>query len=104
MTAQPPTYDVGDRRKLIVEVRNEDNELADPSALSFMMREPNDTLTTYDLDDTELVKDSVGIYHVYWDIAMAGKHYWRWAASGDIAAAEESLFAVRVSKVLPEGS
>lgn len=102
-TTPEPTYDLGDRRKLIVEVRNEDGDLADPNELSFMMREPDNELTVFDLDDPELVNDSVGIYHVYWDCVQFGRHYWRYAATGAIAAAEESVFNIRVSKVLPDG-
>lgn len=94
-------HDIGDRRKLTCEVRNEAGALTAPTELVFTMREPDDTITTYDLDDG-VVTDSTGVYHVYWDITQAGKHYWRWAASGNVGVAEEASFKVLVSKVLPE--
>ena len=93
-------HDIGDRRKLTCEVRDEDGTLLAPDALVFTMREPDGTLTTYDLADEEMILDSVGLYHVYWDCTQAGKHFWRWAASGNVGAAEESSFKVLVSKVL----
>jgi hypothetical protein len=94
-------HDIGDRRKLTCEVRDEANALIDPSGLTFTMRAPDGTLTEYTLADVaDLVRDSVGVYHVYWDCTQAGKHFWRFAATGNVGAAEETSFKVRVSKVL----
>lgn len=94
------THDIGDRRKLTCEIRDETDALTDPDVLVFSMREPDGVLTTYDLNDVEVVRDSVGLYHVYWDCTQSGTHNWRWAASGNVGAAEESAFKVRASKVL----
>ena len=95
------THDIGDRRKLTCEVRDDGGDLVDPDTLVFTMRDPAGVLTSYTLTDVELVHDSVGAYHVYWDCAAAGKHWWRFAAGGNVGAAEESTFTVRQSKVLP---
>jgi hypothetical protein len=96
------THDIGDRRKLTCEVRDEDGALVDPTALVFTMKTPDATVTSYEyLTDVEVVRDSLGLFHVYWDCAAAGKHYWRFAATGNVGAAEESTFTVRASKVLP---
>lgn len=92
-------HDIGDRRKLTCEVRDEDGALIAPDALVFTMREPDNAITTHDLT-AGVITDSVGLYHVYWDCAQAGKHYWRWAASGNVGVAEESSFKVLASKVL----
>lgn len=89
-------YDIGDRRKLTAELRDEDGALADPTVLTFYMREPDDTVTDFVYGtDVELVKDSPGIYHVYWDITQSGFHHWRYEATGTVAAAEEANFTVR---------
>lgn len=94
-------YDIGDRRKLTCEVRDESGVLADPTALTFTMRAPNATLTTYAWPaDAEVVRTSTGLFHVYWDCAQSGTHVWRFAATGTVAAAEESSFSVRASRVL----
>lgn len=98
--ADPQTHDIGDRRKLTCEVRDESGALVDPVVLTFYMREPDGVLTTYDLTDTEVVRDSVGVFHTYWDITQSGTHNWRWAASGNVGAAEETSFKVKASKVL----
>jgi hypothetical protein len=95
------SYDIGDRRKLTCEVRDEDGDLADPTALTFTMREPDATLTVYVWQtDAELVRTAVGTFHTYWDCSQAGAHRWRFAATGTVAAAEESAFAVRTSQVI----
>jgi hypothetical protein len=94
------TYDIGDRRKLTCEVRDEDGVLIDPTALVFTMKDPGGLLTSYDLNDVELVRDSVGLFHTYWDCVLIGKHCWRFAASGNVGAAEEKNFTVRPSTVI----
>ena len=94
------TYDIGDRRKLTCQIRDGNNVLADPTDLTFTMREPNATQTIYEYgEDVELVKDSTGIYHVSWDCTQAGVHNWRYAATGNLVVAEESNFVVRQSFV-----
>jgi hypothetical protein len=95
-----PIHDLGDRRKLTCEVRDESDQLVDPTGLTFTMREPDGTLTSWTKADPEMINDSVGAYHVYWDCAQVGKHFWRFAATGNVGAAEESGFKVRVSRVL----
>ena len=96
------TYDIGDRRKLTCEIRDENETLVDPTTLVFTMKKPDATLTTYTYGtDAQLVRDSTGLFHVYWDCATAGKYFYRYAATGNVGAAEESTFTVRASKVLP---
>jgi len=96
-------YDIGDRRRLVVTFRDEDGSLADPTAVTFAIREPDDLVTTYVYGtDVELVRDSVGVYHVHWDIAQAGWHHWRFEGAGSVGVAEESRFQVRESLVNEE--
>lgn len=99
-------YDIGDRRKLSAEIRDETGQLADPTTLVFLMYEPDKTLTEYTYGtDNEVVQDSTGKYHVYWDATKPGKHWWRYEASGNIGVAEETSFTVRKSKLpLDQGS
>lgn len=100
------TYDIGDRRRLSCEIRDETGQLGDPTTVSFRMYEPDKTVTeyVYGVDD-EIYKDSTGHYHVEWDITQAGIHWWRFAGAGSIGVAEETKFTVRKSKVpLDQGS
>jgi len=83
-------------------VRNEAGALADPTDLMFAIKEPGDLVTEYVYGvNVALVKDSTGIYHVYWDCVEPGYHFWRYEATGTITAAEESSFYVRTSRVRP---
>ncbi|MGY4713055.1 hypothetical protein ACXDF8_26510 [Mycolicibacterium sp. CBM1] len=87
-------YDIGDRRKLTIEIRNEADELADPDALSFTMTAP-DGVTTYVYGtDAELDRDSLGTFHVYWDCAVLGVHTYKWATTGSLATVETGSFQV----------
>lgn len=95
-------YDVGDRVKLSVTIRDLENDsaLIDPDALVFTMLEPDATSTSYTYGvDAEVVRDSIGIFHVNWDVTQSGNHWSRFAASGNVGAAEELGFKVRVPKV-----
>ena len=50
------TYDIGDRVRLSIEVRDleNDNALIDPDTLVFTMKEPDETLTVYTLGVDEV--------------------------------------------------
>ena len=76
--------------------RAADDALADPDGLVFRLREPDGTLVYYTYGvDPELEKESTGLYHAYFDCVQVGAHHWRYDATGDVAAAEESRFWVR---------
>lgn len=94
------TYDIGDRRKLSCELRNESGVLTDPDELKFKIRTPDNVVTTYIYgSNEELERDSVGKYYVYWDCTQRGDYFWRYEATGIITAAEETMFSVRKSVV-----
>jgi hypothetical protein len=93
-------YDIGDRRKLSCEIRNEDGDLTDPTTLTFTMREPDDAVTQFVYGtDTEVVRDGQGVFRVYWDCELAGFHNWRFEADGTVVVAAEAVFNVRRSQV-----
>ena len=71
----------------------------DPTALVLVVRTPaKNTTYTYGVD-VALVKDSVGNYHLDHTTTLAGRHVYRWVATGTAAAASENQFDVRVSQV-----
>lgn len=93
------SYDIGDRRKLSATITDEDGALIDPDTLIFKIKLPDGTVTTYTYGtDVELVRDSIGVFHVYWDVETAGGYWWRFAASGNVGAAEEAYFSVQSSR------
>ena len=98
-------YDVGDRRKLSVDITDENGSAADPSDVTFLMSDPDGIVTAYEYDiDSELVRTGTGAYHVEWDCLTPGNHVWRIEASGSVAAAEEAFFHVRQSQIAYEPS
>lgn len=96
-------YDVGDRVKLSVAIRDLESvetPLIDPDVLVFAMLEPEGSLTTYTYGvDAQVVKDGTGLYHVKWDTVAPGLHWSRFQASGNVGAAEELGFRVKAPKV-----
>ena len=103
-TLSSEEYDRGDRIRLTATIRDleNDNVLVDPDTLEFTILEPDASTTTYVYGtDAEVIRDSVGVFHVYWDAAQSGLHWARYAASGNVGAAEELGFKVGRSKVLP---
>jgi hypothetical protein len=74
----------------------------DPTTVTFKIKIPAGTITTYVYGvDSQLAKDSTGVYHVDWTTAAEGIHAWRMAGTGACVAADEQLFAVRDSRFTP---
>jgi hypothetical protein len=92
------TYDYGQVVKISVNVQVDDVD-TDPGSLVFEIRAGGGTVTQYAYPtDAQVVKDSVGDYHVLWTIASEQIHYYRWQnASGAAQGAGESHFKVRDS-------
>jgi len=90
------SFDIGDRKKLTITLTDEDGAVADPTWLAFKMKEPDGTETTYGyLTDEELVKSATGIYYVDWPFAQAGRHVFRFTATGALVTAEQEEVYVR---------
>lgn len=71
----------------------------DPAAVTFKLRDPAGTLTTYVYGtDAQLVRDSAGAFHVDWPVAAAGRHFVKWDGDGaaDVAAQTE-FWALRTN-------
>lgn len=97
MRVTPNHYPIGEIPRLIVEFYDEGDVLADPSAVSFSVIEPDDdaTETVYIFGtDVELVKQAVGIYYVDWQTAFVGTHCVRWVGSGAIRKVVDKPFVV----------
>lgn len=90
------TYHIGDLRRLTAAF-SVGGVATDPTTLSFTMRAPDGTVTTYVYaSDAELVRDSAGAFHVDWPVAQAGRHSYRFAGTGAAQeAGEGEFFALR---------
>lgn len=71
----------------------------DPTAVTFKVRVPAGTITTYVYGvDAQLVKSATGVYYVDYTTANEGIHAWRMAGTGTVVAAEEQQFTVKDSR------
>lgn len=72
----------------------------DPTTVSFSIKEPDGTTTTYVYGtDSEVLKSAVGVYVVDWPATQEGLHRYRWFSTGTGQAAEESFFDVVIQRV-----
>lgn len=71
----------------------------DPTAVTFKVRAPSGTVTTYIYGtDAQLVKSATGVYYVDYTPAAEGIYAWRMAGTGTCVAAEEQQFTVKDSR------
>ena len=98
-------YDVGDLVRVSVVWTDDDSAAIDPDVVRFIYRTASDVKTTYlYLTDAELVKDSVGNYHV--DVAATNSPgLWNYRFEGETSGgvaqgADEHEFKVTSSSVL----
>ena len=100
-----PAYDLGDTRRLSAAFTITGNSppAVDPTSLTFSMREPDGTVTSYVYGSSpaSLIKDSTGNYHVDWLIAQVGKHYYRWIGTGAAAEADTDEFEALPGNIIP---
>lgn len=91
-----PAYDVGDQRRLSVAFADSAGTAADPGTVTFAIRAPSGTVTSYTYGtDAQLVKSGTGAYYVDWAIAAPGRYTYRFAGSGTLTAAENGEFYAR---------
>ena len=71
----------------------------DPTAITFKVRVPAGTITTYVYGtDAALVKSATGVYYVDYTPSDEGIYAWRMAGTGTCVAAEEQQFTVKDSR------
>lgn len=89
------TYFAGQILRLTVEFRDNDEVLADPTAVIFSSRIDQGTIGTLTYGvDPELVKDSVGIYYTDLALTVSGTYAYRYTGTGVIENSIEDAFLV----------
>lgn len=89
-------YDKGDLVRCSGAFTDSDGVVQDPDAIIFKVKNPSDNTTTYTYGvGVELVKDSVGNYHVDVDADEVGVWYYRFVGTGAGQSAEEGDFTIR---------
>lgn len=71
--------------------------LTDPTTVTLRWRVAGGAETTYTwtavVPGTDIVRDSVGVFHADITVTSPGLHYFRWEGTGAVAAAEEGTFS-----------
>lgn len=89
-------YDKGDLVRVTAAFSNAAGAAVDPTTVRFKFKNPAAVVVTYTYGtDAQLVKDSVGNYHVDVDANAISFWYWRWESTGSGQSAEEGFFNVR---------
>lgn len=91
-------FSVGSMIRLSVGLQDIDGAAADPTAMTFRIRNPAGTVTTYEWQsDAELVRGAEGEFWVDWPVEMPGTHVYRWESTGAAQTAAEQAFTARAS-------
>ena len=88
-------HDIGDRRRLQATFKDVNGTLADPTTITFKMREPDGTITTKVDVAGSLVNPSVGVWYYDFTITKQGRHSWSMEGIGDVVGLEEQEFYAR---------
>jgi len=92
------TYDIGDRPVVVASFTDDEGAAADPSAITFSVKDPSNNVATG--DQTDASNPSVGTWH--WPLPTAvdeaGEWWVRVEATAGLQTAEELSFQVRPSE------
>lgn len=92
-------FDIGDITRLTVTFKNLAGTVVDPTTVKIQIKLPTDAFLEYTyLTGIEVIKDSVGTYHIDFLITQGGLHYYKWTGTGAVYAAEESQFFVKITQ------
>jgi hypothetical protein len=90
------SYNIGDAPRLAVAFTNYADVAADPTAIVFTCLEPDGVEVVFTHGtDAELVKDSVGNYHVDYTITKQGRHNFKFVGTGAVVSTQQSDFYAR---------
>lgn len=91
-------YTLGEVVHMTLTVKNDSAQLIDPSALTFKLITPNGSMVTYVyLTNPQLVRDSLGTFHVDYKTTIAGVFQYRFESTGTGEGAAEGQFEVAPS-------
>lgn len=82
---------VGDVARISVAISDFNGDLGDPSSLAVIVRTPTNSIVDLTAD---VVKDSIGNYHVDVSLDFAGSYGYRWRSLGSNQGAVEGSFFV----------
>lgn len=89
--------DIGDRVKITVVFAPETGNTV-PSQVTLAVKAPDGATSLY--TSAQITAVATDSYRYNFLVTQSGKHYYRWASSGTVDAAEEGSFVVVESNVL----
>ena len=93
-------YDVGDLVTLTATIKVR-NVLTDPSTITFDILRPDAVVETFEYGtDVEVIRDSLGVYHMDYTPSQYGRHIWKVSGTGNAQAVEEKYFDVRKPSIV----
>lgn len=95
-------YDIGDMARITAAFTTAAGVAVDPTVITLKVKTPALLTTTYTFGGGEIVKDSVGNYHLDYTIAASGWHRYEWQGTGAATASEPGAFSVRRNALLGE--
>jgi len=88
------SYDKGDLVRISAAFKNSALALVDPNTVTFTINQPDGTVYTKQYGiGYDLVKDSVGNYHIDYYIIQSGIFSYRFSGAGAVTAAGAGMFS-----------
>ena len=86
---------LGDLPKVTAIFTDDTGVLVDPTTITAKVKKPDKTVTTLVFGvDAALVRDGVGIYHIYIDLTQSGNWFYRFSGTGVRQVAREGTIFV----------
>lgn len=82
-------FDYGTTVRFEAEFYNQAGALTDPTTVTLKTRSPAGTTSTYTYGAAEITKDATGLFHKSIQLNVTGRWYYRWEATGTVAAVDE---------------
>ena len=93
-------YDVGDSVLLRAVFKNSSKQLASPSDVTCIVKEPDGTTTTHLFEEGDILTPRTGHFTFQLSVDAPGVWWYRWVGGGTLEAAAEGRFGVRQSQVV----
>jgi len=88
-------YDTGDIATIAAVFKDAAQTLADPTAVTATVRAPDNTIASYTVTAGQIVKDSVGNYHLDVACTQVGDYFGDFVGTGAVTATVPFVFSVR---------
>lgn len=95
------TYEVGDQVRLTVTFTDTAGVVADPTAVTILVKRRDGATTTFTYAGSSVTKSSTGVYYADYTVTEEGNYDYRMVGTGAVVAAVEGFFQVPDSGFFP---